>query len=215
MNFRIISVLIGAAVIAGSGYYWYVTNDLSREQQCTTEAKLCPDGSAVGRTGPNCEFAKCPGEGEEMMRDDAGKGMGEDTTGGMMNGDTAIQFSGTVLAGNVAKLIDFNQTDYEKALASGKLVVLYFYANWCPLCRAEFPKMQAAFNALSTDAVVGFRVNYNDNETDSDEKALARQFGVGYQHTKVFVKNGERILKAPDSWTEARYASEITKVLGE
>ncbi len=27
---------------------------------CTQEAKLCPDGSAVGRTGPNCEFAECP-----------------------------------------------------------------------------------------------------------------------------------------------------------
>ncbi len=27
---------------------------------CTKEAKICPDGSAVGRTGPNCEFAPCP-----------------------------------------------------------------------------------------------------------------------------------------------------------
>ena len=27
---------------------------------CTAEAKLCPDGSAVGRQGPNCEFAACP-----------------------------------------------------------------------------------------------------------------------------------------------------------
>src|SRR3989344_2428627 len=27
---------------------------------CTMEAKLCPDGSAVGRTGPKCEFAPCP-----------------------------------------------------------------------------------------------------------------------------------------------------------
>lgn len=27
---------------------------------CTMDAKLCPDGSAVGRTGPNCEFAACP-----------------------------------------------------------------------------------------------------------------------------------------------------------
>jgi hypothetical protein len=27
---------------------------------CTMEAKLCPDGSAVGRVGPNCEFAPCP-----------------------------------------------------------------------------------------------------------------------------------------------------------
>jgi hypothetical protein len=28
---------------------------------CTMEAKLCPDGTAVGRSGPNCEFAPCPG----------------------------------------------------------------------------------------------------------------------------------------------------------
>lgn len=29
---------------------------------CTMDAKVCPDGSAVGRQGPHCEFAKCPGE---------------------------------------------------------------------------------------------------------------------------------------------------------
>ena len=29
-------------------------------QACTMDAKLCPDGSSVGRTGPNCEFAPCP-----------------------------------------------------------------------------------------------------------------------------------------------------------
>ncbi|MDE2399938.1 MAG: hypothetical protein KGL67_02950 [Patescibacteria group bacterium] len=27
---------------------------------CTQEAKQCPDGSYVGRTGPNCQFAQCP-----------------------------------------------------------------------------------------------------------------------------------------------------------
>lgn len=27
---------------------------------CPADAKLCPDGSGVGRTGPNCEFASCP-----------------------------------------------------------------------------------------------------------------------------------------------------------
>lgn len=27
---------------------------------CTMEAKICPDGTAVGRTGPKCEFAACP-----------------------------------------------------------------------------------------------------------------------------------------------------------
>jgi len=33
---------------------------LSGPVACTMEAKLCPDGTAVGRTGPNCEFASCP-----------------------------------------------------------------------------------------------------------------------------------------------------------
>lgn len=34
---------------------------------CTQEAKLCPDGkTSVGRTGPNCEFAKCPDVGSQI-----------------------------------------------------------------------------------------------------------------------------------------------------
>lgn len=32
----------------------------NRKIFCTQEAKECPDGTWVGRTGPNCEFAKCP-----------------------------------------------------------------------------------------------------------------------------------------------------------
>ena len=35
------------------------TNETT-QKACTMEAKLCPDGSAVGRSGPNCEFAPCP-----------------------------------------------------------------------------------------------------------------------------------------------------------
>lgn len=27
---------------------------------CTMDAKICPDGTSVGRTGPKCEFAPCP-----------------------------------------------------------------------------------------------------------------------------------------------------------
>jgi hypothetical protein len=42
---------------------------------CTMDAKICPDGSGVGRSGPNCEFAPCPGEATESS--DAGKPTGE------------------------------------------------------------------------------------------------------------------------------------------
>lgn len=36
---------------------------------CTLEAKICPDGTAVGRSGPNCEFAACPAPSESEKDD--------------------------------------------------------------------------------------------------------------------------------------------------
>ena len=42
-----------------------ITNDIIPVEPvnpvaCTMEAKQCPDGSYVGRSGPKCEFSKCP-----------------------------------------------------------------------------------------------------------------------------------------------------------
>jgi hypothetical protein len=34
--------------------------DQNKPIACTEEAKICPDGSAVGRVPPDCEFAPCP-----------------------------------------------------------------------------------------------------------------------------------------------------------
>lgn len=54
----VLAVLVGAGVLVWQNYF----NESEPEQVfCTMEAKLCPDGSYVGRTGPNCEFAQCPG----------------------------------------------------------------------------------------------------------------------------------------------------------
>lgn len=63
----IIGVIIAVAVIiaAIAGFKAYQANLAKNGTQraCTMEAKVCPDGSAVGRTGPNCEFAACPAGG--------------------------------------------------------------------------------------------------------------------------------------------------------
>lgn len=37
-----------------------INGDTGSVKACTQEAKLCADGSYVGRTGPNCEFTPCP-----------------------------------------------------------------------------------------------------------------------------------------------------------
>ncbi|MFH1423540.1 MAG: hypothetical protein ABIG29_01100 [Candidatus Nealsonbacteria bacterium] len=54
-------VLFMIIIAAGAAVWWVGTNKAPAEQvSCTLEAKLCPDGSAVGRTGQNCEFTACP-----------------------------------------------------------------------------------------------------------------------------------------------------------
>jgi thiol-disulfide isomerase/thioredoxin len=124
--------------------------------------------------------------------------------------------TGVVLAGKSAPLLDFTRADYDAAIKSDKLVVLYFYANWCPICKEEIANaLYPAFNELTTDKVIGIRVNYKDSDTDEDEKNLARQYGIPYQHTKVFIKNGQQILKAPDGWDKARYLTEINNALAQ
>lgn len=115
------------------------------------------------------------------------------------------------LAGSSSPLYAFSKTVYDQAVASDKLIVLYFYANWCPICRAEFPRMEAVFNELKNDEVIGFRVNFNDDETDQDEKELAKQFAIAYQHTKVFLKKGQVVGKSFETWTKERYIAEINK----
>ena len=121
-------------------------------------------------------------------------------------------YTGKVLAGTTTKYLDFNKADYEKALKEKKKILLYFYANWCPICKREQPETFAAFNEINDADLIGFRVNYRDSDTDTDEEALAKEFGVSYQHTKVLLKEGQRVGKFPDSWDKQRYLDELAKV---
>lgn len=122
-------------------------------------------------------------------------------------------YSGALLAGKSAPFLEFTKVDYEKALSEGKIIILDFYANWCPICRAEEPALHAGFDGLASDKVIGFRVNYKDSETDQDEESLAKQFNITYQHTKVILKDGKEFSKSLDSWTKERFDEEISNAL--
>ncbi len=52
---------------------------------CTMEARLCPDGSYVGRTGPDCEFAACPETGDAPV-----VGAGEHCGGFIQNAPVCV-----------------------------------------------------------------------------------------------------------------------------
>ncbi|MBI2338686.1 hypothetical protein HYU95_05905 [Candidatus Daviesbacteria bacterium] len=58
-------VILVFLIIAGGVYYFGAGKNMSfpfknDPKACNEEAKLCPNGSYVGREGPNCEFKQCP-----------------------------------------------------------------------------------------------------------------------------------------------------------
>lgn len=120
----------------------------------------------------------------------------------------SVAYTGEVLAGETTPLLAFNQMDFEKAQTEGKRIMLYFYANWCPNCKTELAEaLIPAFNELEEPDVVGFIVNYNDTRTDKYEKDLAREYGIGYQHSRVFLDETGSLLEktAPVTWTKEQY----------
>ena len=65
-GFAGIYILIALLILAATGGAYYLGANknkppfVSSPKMCTQEARQCPDGSWVGRTGPNCEFKVCP-----------------------------------------------------------------------------------------------------------------------------------------------------------
>lgn len=117
-----------------------------------------------------------------------------------IEGSIVSDTSAVRIAGSTSLFVEFTQSEFEKAKISDKIIFLDFYANWCPICRVEAPFIESAFNELTNENLVGFRVNFNDSETDNDEKKLAKEFNVPYQHTKIILQNGAETARYPDQW---------------
>lgn len=177
-----------AVVLVGGGAYFYQQSQSQKEKAMMEEKK----------------------SKDAMMKEDRKT---EDDK--MMEKDTMMKtgYSGKVLAGKSSPYLEFNQADYDKALKEGKIVFLDFYANWCPIYRAEAPEINAGFNSLTTDKVAGFRVNFNDSDTDDHEKALAKKFEIPYQHTKVILKDGKEFSRSQDAWEKETFLMEIDKAI--
>ena len=180
---------------------------MEKEMMLNDGTKIMTNGKVVKKDGTSFMLK----EGESIWMDGtfmkAGEMMENDEEGMMES-----SYTGKVLAGTASKYLDFKKADYDKALRDKKKILLYFYANWCPTCKKEQPETFAAFNELKDPALVGFRVNFKDSDTDADEIALAKEFGIAYQHTKVILKDGQKVLKAPDSWDKERYLEELKKI---
>src|SRR3989338_2303909 len=211
---RLLFVIFAVLIIAALGCA-NVSNDTmesgngavleSMEKRCAEleEKERLQGMEALERDNEIEEWSKC----EELEKDTNTK---EETPSAMIPENS--EYAGKVLAGKSSLYLEFNKSDYEKALKENKKLLLYFYANWCPICREEQREVSSAFNELNDEGIVGFRVNYKDSDTNSDEESMAKEFGIAYQHTKVILKDGKMMGKWPDSWKKQRYLDELTKV---
>lgn len=94
---------------------------------------------------------------------------------------------------SVSRYVEYSKSVLDQG--SGKRRVLYFYASWCPTCRPADANFKEHANKIPEDAVV-LRVNYNDPDTDQEEKDLAEEYGITYQHTFVQIDGqGEEVTK--------------------
>ncbi|MBN1411113.1 MAG: thioredoxin family protein [Spirochaetales bacterium] len=135
---------------------------------------------------------------DNMMSDDYGGTMMMSDEGGetmMMSDETMMAAGGK---------IDFTTLDDARALVKTGPVVLFFFADWCPTCRAAIQDINERIKSLGDISLV--IVNY-DKETE-----LKSRYNVTYQHTFVQInEEGKEITK----WNGGKTAEILRRVVRE
>lgn len=94
---------------------------------------------------------------------------------------------------DTSRYVEYSKSVLDQAV--DKRRVLYFYATWCPSCKTANEDFMANSNKIPKDVIV-IRTNYNDPNTDQEEKDLAKKYGITYQHTFVQIDStGKEIAK--------------------
>jgi thiol-disulfide isomerase/thioredoxin len=113
---------------------------------------------------------------------------------------------GQILGGNSPYYIEFNEVDFKAALESQNLVILNYYANWCPSCKAEDREIREAFRSDNLpDTIAVFRTSFRDSDTTEIEALIAEEYGILSQGTKIVFVNGEQVDNIPRYYSKDQY----------
>jgi len=92
-----------------------------------------------------------------------------------------------------SRYVEYSKEAFNKASSTRR--VLFFYASWCPTCRPADANFKENESDIPNDVTL-IRVNYNDPDTDQEEKDLAKKYGITYQHTYIQIDaSGKEITK--------------------
>ena len=84
--------------------------------------------------------------------------------------------------------LHFSKEGFDKALASGQLVMVDFWADWCGPCKMLAPVIDGLAESYEGKAIVG-KVNVDH------EQELAMRYGVMSIPTVIFFKDGEEVAR--------------------
>lgn len=104
--------------------------------------------------------------------------------------------------------IQFNDQTAKEAIASGKVVVIDFWATWCGPCVRMAPIVEELAQEYEGKAVIG---KYNIEE----ENDLAMKYRIMSIPTILFFKNGEQIssLRMAGAQQKAELQARIEQLL--
>jgi|SRR3989344_724575 len=184
----VVAMLIAVGVVAAGLSYWLLFSsqmnsqsdaDLRHEDEAMMEDNM--DGDAMEKE-----------EGDAMMEDDHSDTMDQDS-----NSTPPVNNSNQSQNNPPAEdtmpvpgvYIDYSADALATAQAEGKKPVLFFWAAWCPFCKAANEEFNANSSRIPSNVVL-LKTNY-DTETQ-----LKTRYGITYQHTFVQVDaNGNQVTK--------------------
>jgi thioredoxin 1 len=82
----------------------------------------------------------------------------------------------------------FTPAEFKAAQDTGRLSLVFFHAPWCPVCRAQEPKLMSRLNGMYT-GIVPFKVDYDSNQ------ALRREMNVTRQSTVIVYRGANEVAR--------------------
>jgi peroxiredoxin len=131
--------------------------------------------------------------------------------------------------GDVVPDLELEKIDGKKIKLSdfkGKIVMLYFWADWCPACKKEFPETQAYYNKLKKEdfEIIAVNVgqpksvseNFAENfgaefiMTCDESKTIAQTYGVDDKlPVNFFINKKGEIIRRINGWVDENQVNVI------